>query len=339
MKLRIGLVIVLVTAALGVAAPSFAAVTCGASVTHNIKLTKNLKCTGGNGLEVDAPNVTVNLNGYTISTTLLNNGIGVYSNSVDGTVVKNGTIKNFNDGIRISGGIGGTISKIHAVNNQHNLRLSGVLNFSVTHNTTKGGDAGILVENGSGYPTITYNNLTPGAGSGIRLNGTDGSYIAHNTIPSGLDRGIYLLNNADSNDVFANIVKNTPTAGIEISNSNSNVIDGNTMSGTGLGLDLEASSPGFSTSNQLSNNVITGSTNDGLSVQANATGTLLDTNTANSNGNNGIEVQSTDANTHLHANTANNNVNFGIFAAAGVTDDGGNTATGNGATNCIGVSC
>jgi len=47
----------------------------------------------------------------------------------------------------------------------------------------------------------------------------------------------------------------------------------------------------------------------------------------------GIDVESTDSDTVLADNTADDNDDYGIFAAEGVTDGGGNEASGNG-TDC-----
>ena len=66
-------------------------------------------------------------------------------------------------------------------------------------------------------------------------------------------------------------------------------------------------------------------------------GTLLNGNTTNDNDVDGINVLEVD--TSLRRNTANDNVGNGIDAVAGVTDLGGNKASGNGAQDCLNVSC
>jgi hypothetical protein len=43
---------------------------------------------------------------------------------------------------------------------------------------------------------------------------------------------------------------------------------------------------------------------------------------------------------NITANTANDNLDYGIEAVAGVTDGGGNTASGNGnPAQCLNVAC
>jgi hypothetical protein len=76
---------------------------------------------------------------------------------------------------------------------------------------------------------------------------------------------------------------------------------------------------------------------DGIFVSAFSAGTLLRDNTANGNDGDGIEA---DAPARVGADTANDNGDFGIDAAAGSTDLGGNTATGNGnPLQCRNVFC
>ena len=76
-----------------------------------------------------------------------------------------------------------------------------------------------------------------------------------------------------------------------------------------------------------------------------ATGITLIGNTANDNGHefsfgNGITIEGTGTGTSLGDNTANDNEQLGISAPAGVTDLGGNRASGNGtAAQCTGVVC
>jgi Right handed beta helix region len=77
---------------------------------------------------------------------------------------------------------------------------------------------------------------------------------------------------------------------------------------------------------------------DGIRVEPGAAGTLLQANVATRNGDDGIDVDSPA--TTVTANVANDNVDLGIEAVAGVTDGGGNRASGNGnPAQCVGVTC
>ena len=77
---------------------------------------------------------------------------------------------------------------------------------------------------------------------------------------------------------------------------------------------------------------------DGIRVEATAAGTLLKANITTGNGFDGIQVDSLA--TTVTANVANDNGDYGIEAVPGVTDGGGNRASGNGnPAQCVGVRC
>ena len=66
--------------------------------------------------------------------------------------------------------------------------------------------------------------------------------------------------------------------------------------------------------------------------------TLVQTNTALRNGDDGIDIDR--SGTSLTSNTANINADWGIEAVTGVTDGGGNRASGNArAAQCQQVTC
>ena len=77
---------------------------------------------------------------------------------------------------------------------------------------------------------------------------------------------------------------------------------------------------------------------DGVFVEAGSNRTVVVDTLATGNGDDGIQVD--DPGTRLVDNTANDNDDLGIEAVAGVTDGGGNTATGNGnPAQCLNVQC
>ncbi len=95
--------------------------------------------------------------------------------------------------------------------------------------------------------------------------------------------------------------------------------------------------------NQLLGNTASDGVLDGIVVDSSAADTVLTGNITVSNGQefsfgNGIRVEPSSAS--LGDNTANGNAQLGISAPAGVTDLGGNRASGNGtAAQCTGVVC
>ena len=77
---------------------------------------------------------------------------------------------------------------------------------------------------------------------------------------------------------------------------------------------------------------------DGILVEATATGAVLRGNVAFRNGDDGIDLRSGGG--RLADNRAHRNGDWGIVAAPGVVDAGGNRGWGNGQpTQCLNVAC
>ena len=80
---------------------------CDTTVTTNVKLTADLNCTNEMGLTIGKKNITINLNGHTISGGTGGDGFeGIYadSESYGGVTIENGTIDDFGYDIYIEGG-------------------------------------------------------------------------------------------------------------------------------------------------------------------------------------------------------------------------------------------
>jgi parallel beta-helix repeat protein len=94
-----------------------------------------------------------------------------------------------------------------------------------------------------------------------------------------------------------------------------------------------------SANNNIENNVAANNDHDGIVVNGRSDGTLVMANVAVFNGlDDGIDVNNPD--TTIADNTANENGDLGIEAVAGVTDGGGNRASGNGdPRQCVNVVC
>lgn len=93
-----------------------------------------------------------------------------------------------------------------------------------------------------------------------------------------------------------------------------------------------------STEGVIEKNQVTGSAVHGIQVNPDAGGVVLLQNYLQGNGDDGIHVKSVA--TTITKNTAVYNADLGISAPSGVTDGGGNKASGNGnAARCTGVVC
>lgn len=93
--------IVLVLLASSLLIPTAQALSCGDSVVGTVVLTSDLDCSSGyTALEVANNNVTIDLNGFTLSGSRDLSGINI--NEYDNIAIKNGAIKGFWVGINSS---------------------------------------------------------------------------------------------------------------------------------------------------------------------------------------------------------------------------------------------
>ena len=107
-----------------VLAPTPAAAThvnCGV-ITQSVTLPRDVRNCEGYGLIIRADNVTVNLNGHTVS---CNNTypeqVGILLDDVSGVTVTNGTVEGCDAGISIEGGGNNTIERMIARNNVNDM--------------------------------------------------------------------------------------------------------------------------------------------------------------------------------------------------------------------------
>ncbi len=92
-------------AALAPAVAAAADPSCGASITHNVKLHHDLDCTGGgsDGLDIVKNGLTVDLNGHSITGAGGSDGYyGIYDDGYDKLTVKDGKMKDWETAIYLS---------------------------------------------------------------------------------------------------------------------------------------------------------------------------------------------------------------------------------------------
>lgn len=181
------------------------------------------------------------------------------------------------------------------------------------------------------------------------LGDSAGTVIADNVTSSSEEVAFTI--NASEIQVLRNTVSGAGAGGSDktaplVVLGNDNLIKGNTATlnaiggGRGVG---QASILVYGDRNLLRGNIAINGWVDGILVKGEAGGTVLLGNTASDNGHefsfgDGIKVESPQ--TSLGDNVTNDNEQLGIRATAGVTDLGGNRASGNGAAaQCTRVVC
>lgn len=162
------------------ATASAAPVHCGQAITANTTLTSNLGPCPGNGLVVRGDDITLNLNGFTVSA---KNGpqetAGILLAGAHRATVKHGTVQRFDAGVNVRGGSHNTV---------RNLAVRDNINDNITTDN----------------PDQDCN-----FGDGITTTNSDDNRIIDNAVlHNGPFAGISLVENSDRNLVSGNDVRN-----------------------------------------------------------------------------------------------------------------------------------
>src|SRR4051794_9422392 len=226
------------------------------------------------------------------------------------------------------------------------LFLEGADHNTVTDNVSDGGQIGVALED-SDDNRIARNSLRGNSFSGMFVNG------ARNTARGNrVGRSAFgISTGGDENRVVRNVVTDGlgqpcdeelggGCFGIAVESGRGNSVSDNLVERMAAGIELRRGDPEIPAvvDTTVRSNVIRGVGSDGLHVDSTATDSLLDHNLAVAAGDDGIDVNN--PSTTLTRNTANANHDLGIEAVPGVTDGGGNKASGNGnPLQCTNVFC
>lgn len=265
----------------GVAAPAYAAhVTCGQTILASTVLDSNVgPC--ATGITIGADNITLDLNGFTISGTPATGegpGIGLFGRT--GVTVRNGTVTQFDAGVAIERGSRNTVTSMQILDNRggggdygDGVAVFRSNNNAITSNQIRNngqysgvgliGSAFNLIDSNQ----ITDNNQNPFNTTGIRLeNGpasNDNTVTNNRVVNSGLD-GIQVFAGGSRNQIKLNQVVGNRREGITVfAGGNNNVIEGNQVQRNGAnGIYIRAAAGSFPApaGNQILRNVSFGNT-------------------------------------------------------------------------------
>jgi parallel beta-helix repeat protein len=250
----------------GLVAPSKAAkkkaqggVYCGAWITQNVTLHHDLYGCVAGGITIAKSGVTVDLNGHTI--TGLGEGDGIAAAGVSGVTVKNGSVVNFEAG----------------------LRFAGVQN-SLVHDTrfSMNTDASAWVEASTGNKFLRL-TMTENGDGGFRLIGSSKNRIAGSTISGASDSGVGLEGLSSYNRLVRNKVV-LAGEGVKIDDGTGNRVFRNTLSYNG-GAGVEVAGEAMNT--RVNENRANHNGADGIFVEGH--GTQINRNHAGCNGGMGIK--------------------------------------------------
>jgi parallel beta-helix repeat protein len=351
---------------------------CGDTITVDTTLQADLTGCRSNGLVIGADNVTLDLNGHTVS----GDGeqfkacperefcdFGVLNDGHDGVTVRNGSVGQFDSGVLV--GRAGE-NRVLDISSSQNTSFGFVVfrsaqilvrGSSGSRNIAPEGDGMALFE--SHDVRIVDNSFRRNPGPGIHVQASTDTLIKGNLIshssPGILLGGEERVDRADRNQVRGNhFVGNA--AGVLLGRGNRNVIARNRLSRDGDGIAIENARgnrvalnvildarkngiylglnepPIGGGDNVVRRNVVRRSGDDGFKVRSKDHHSLLEGNLARRSGDDGFDIES--SSTKLARNRAVGNDDLGIEAVFGVIDGGGNLASGNGAPlQCLSVTC
>jgi parallel beta-helix repeat protein len=232
---------------------------CGAYITHDVTLQHDVYGCVDGGLIVAASGITVDLNGHTI--TGLGEGDGIAAMGVSGVTIKNGSIVNFEAG----------------------LRLTGVTN-SLVHDTrlSMNSDASAWVEASTGNKFLRL-TMTENGDGGFRLVHSTHNRIAGNTVSGASDSGIMMEELSSYNRLVRNKIR-LAGEGIKVEGGTANRVFRNTTSWNG-GAGIEVGEGSLNT--RINENQAHHNGGDGIFIEGAAT--QLNGNHAGCNGGMGIK--------------------------------------------------
>jgi parallel beta-helix repeat protein len=231
---------------------------CGGYVTQDLTLNHDIYGCVDGGLVVGKSGVTIDLNGHTI--TGLGEGDGIAVAGVSGVTVRNGTITNFEVGVRLQG-----------VTNSRFLDTRLSLNS----------DASAWVESSS-HNKFKHLTMTENGDGGFRLIASHNNRIAKNAVSGASDSGIMMEERSSQNRLVRNRIK-LAGEGIKVEGGTDNRVFRNTTNWNG-GAGIEVAEDSFNT--RINENQAHHNGGDGIFVEG--AGTQLNGNHAGCNGGFGI---------------------------------------------------
>ena len=196
-----------------VAGPA-AGLSCGATVTTDVRLTADLVDCSGQGLVIGASGITIDLAGHTIDGTGAN--AGIYNpDGHDGVTIRGGTIQEFGQGIDLLESRGSHIDRLRATGNAIGIvvmrgdhvrvervevdanSFSGIEvlfseSVTVEHSIVTGHDFGGIVDRYSLDSRYDRNVVTGNAFFGIEMTDTDRAELSRNDVSGNEFDGIRL---------------------------------------------------------------------------------------------------------------------------------------------------
>lgn len=228
------------------------AVSCGDLLFSNTTLTSDLNCTSGYyALEIRNNNVTLDLNGYTLSGTSALAGVIVLGQN--NVTIKNGVIKGFwagvntadSDNLNIFDNVFFDLGAGVIVSSGNNATVaSNDFIFTTSHAVSIVNHVAGRTANGN----QVLNNEFYETRVGVEIcgSGADSNIIEDNFIWKSMDYGIH-INHSHDNHIYGNAIRETGGTAIRLNNASHNQMYGNSLRIGNNGLSILAQAGGACT--------------------------------------------------------------------------------------------
>jgi hypothetical protein len=300
---------------------------CGDVITEDFRLSRSIICDDSSflvdGIVIGADGIDINLAGHALGgpgSNLIDasDPAGIdNTGGYDGVTIHDGRLAGWGRAIELEEASSTRIRGIDASSNTGGVEIRGgagnVIRYSDIHGGAQG--AGVDVQDSSGVV------IADSSGAAWRVVADD-ARIVRNWIGMG-DLGFPPNPGSPCLSVFGN---------------RNRVVLNSLLGCISTGILLRAGADNALIENEISGPPSFQGPGDGIRVEAFTAGTLLRENYSHDNGDDGIDVRATSA--RLADNRTDNNDDLGVDAVAGVTDLGGNAASGNGnPAQCRNIVC
>lgn len=140
----------------------------------NYRLSDDVTVRSGDGIVINASNVSLNLNGNFVRTLSAGTGRGIFINGVSGVSVKNGKVGQFNSNVMISGAVNVVVEGLQIVggglapNNgptEIGVQIVNSRSVGIGHNNISSVNLGVFVRGGRSSGNRIFNNMIAGGGN------------------------------------------------------------------------------------------------------------------------------------------------------------------------------
>lgn len=246
---RGGLVLVIGLAAALLSPTSASALSCGATLDHDVKLKEDLDCSAhsGDALVIDANNVKVDLNGFRLIGPPASYA-GVTSPGFNDLTVKNGTIRGFDYSIYLYNSardiaLQDLNLKLQGTNDGYGVYVGDAKNLRVSHVDIDNADYAVYIYSSRENTNVSHVRVTGSDPAGTYAiyigTGMTGNYTGtvHDVKANGAYYGFYVYGTTTGFKVTDSVANNAGYAGFYVANGSADprkyTLSDNTANGAG----------------------------------------------------------------------------------------------------------